>query len=62
VEDALLTPVRKMNRVKVKRYEVNGEVHSVKEWAEIIGIRKSKLKYLMSKKSLEDIVSEVRSN
>ena len=62
VEDALLTPVRKMNRVKVKRYEVNGEIHSIKEWAEIIGVRKSKLKYLMSKKALEDIVSEIRSN
>ena len=51
-------------KVKVcpkKYYTVNGETHNRAEWAKILGIPSSTLKYRLEKKTMEEIVNEVRN-
>ena len=59
VEYSLLKPVKECNR-KVPMHEVNGESHSIREWAQILGMNKGQLKYRLKKKTLEEIVREIR--
>lgn len=62
LEEALLTPVREIARKSAPRYEVNGESYTLREWANILGLRKSILKGRLKRRSLQQIVEEIRGH
>ena len=53
LEDAIETPLR-----EIRKYEANGEFHTVKEWAEILKVTKNVIEGRLQTHTMQEIVDE----
>lgn len=60
VEEAIEKPVRKCTHKNAPLYEVDGEFHSLREWAEIFGMTRSQLKSKTRHKSIEQVIRDLK--
>ena len=61
IEEAIEKPVRKCRHKNAPTYEVNGEAHTMTEWAEIFGMTRGQLKSKTRHKTVEQAVQELIS-
>ena len=60
IEEAIEKPVRKCPHRNAPLYEVDGELHNLREWAEIFGITRSQFKSKTRRKSVEQVIKELK--
>lgn len=62
IEEALERPIRKCSHKNAPKYEVDGEVLTLREWAEKFDMTRSQFKSKIRRKSVEEAVRELKSN
>lgn len=62
IEKALEKPIRKCPHKNAPKYNVDGEEHTLREWAEIFGMTRSQLKSKVRHKSVEEVVRGLRNS
>ena len=60
IEEAIEKPVRKAPHSNAPKYEVDGESHTMREWAELLGMTRSQLKSKARHRTVEEVVRKLK--